>query len=198
MSALRERKKAVLRSTIRRSAVELFGQRGYDAVSMEDIAAAAMCSRSTLNRYFGAKEDVLFATALDATERLRDALEIAGTENRWNVARRTVTSHLRQVFDDMEPELRSDVLRLWYSEPSLRRRLLSIVWEWESILAHYFLVGLPDTRENRLQARVLSTTMASTLRASTQTAVESGQDIETLTDSAFAILEAGLPGPHRL
>ncbi|WAJ43413.1 helix-turn-helix domain containing protein [Mycobacterium sp. Aquia_216] len=40
--------------------MELFTQHGYDSVGMEEIAHASMCSRSTLNRHFGAEEDVLF------------------------------------------------------------------------------------------------------------------------------------------
>ena len=63
MADLRARKKAALRATIVRSAINLFVERGYDAVGVEDIAASSMCSRSTFNRYFGSKDDVLFPGA---------------------------------------------------------------------------------------------------------------------------------------
>jgi AcrR family transcriptional regulator len=77
MSALRERKKAALRATIVRSAVELFVERGYDSVGMEEIAYASMCSRSTLNRYFGTKEDVLFVVGAHLHGDLRARLVAA-------------------------------------------------------------------------------------------------------------------------
>ncbi|BBX00100.1 hypothetical protein BST36_23300 [Mycolicibacterium moriokaense] len=192
MSALRERKKAALRSTIVRCAVELFMARGYDAVGMEDIAAAAVCSRSTLNRYFGTKEDVLFATAPEVTERLRTALENVETDDRWTVARREVTSQLAQFFDNMDSDLRVDIMRLWYSEPPLHRRYLSFVSEWEDILKRFFAQGLPEDTANRLRVQLLSTAMASALRSVAHTAVLSGEDIDTLADVAFGMLEAGL------
>jgi hypothetical protein len=72
-----EQKKAALRAVIVRTAVHLFLERGYDAVGMEEIAAASMCSRSTLNRYFGTKEDVLLPAVPEVVDGLRRA------ECRW-------------------------------------------------------------------------------------------------------------------
>src|SRR5262245_14761241 len=127
MSALRERKKAALRATIVRAAVELFVERGYDAVGMEEIAHASMCSRSTLNRYFGTKEDVLFAAVPDVIAGLRDALDNAApTDDRWDFARHTVTTQLGRFVDNVDPDLRPTIMRLWFNEPALRRRYLEI------------------------------------------------------------------------
>ena len=145
MSALRERKKAALRATIVRSAVELFVQRGYDSVGMEEIAYASMCSRSTLNRYFGTKEDVLFPAVPEVIEGLRSALDkVKRTDDRWRTARQAVTTQLGQFFENFEPDLRATIMRLWFTEPTLRRRYLEIAYEWEEILKGYFASGLPD------------------------------------------------------
>lgn len=48
------------REAIADAAYPLFGQRGYDAISVEDIAAAAGVSRSTFFRWYGCKEAVVF------------------------------------------------------------------------------------------------------------------------------------------
>jgi AcrR family transcriptional regulator len=45
---------------IRRAALELFSERGYDAVSVTDIAERAEVGRTTFFRYFGDKQEVLF------------------------------------------------------------------------------------------------------------------------------------------
>jgi AcrR family transcriptional regulator len=120
MSALRERKKAALRATIVRSAVELFVQRGYDAVGMEEIAHASMCSRSTLNRYFGTKEDVLYPAVPEVVAGLRRALDDApGRGDRWTIARAAVTTQLGQFFENFEPDLRVTIMRLWFTESIL-------------------------------------------------------------------------------
>jgi AcrR family transcriptional regulator len=46
---------------IRQAALELFAERGYDAVSVTDIAERAEVGRTTFFRYFGDKQEVLFA-----------------------------------------------------------------------------------------------------------------------------------------
>jgi AcrR family transcriptional regulator len=194
MSALRERKKAALRATIVRSAVELFVQRGYDSVGMEEIAHASMCSRSTLNRYFGTKEDVLFPAVPEVVEGLRCALDVAAsTGDRWLIAREAVTTQLGQFFENFEPDLRATIMRLWFTEPAPRRRYLEIAHEWEEILKAYFAAGLPDNPKAHLRAQVLASAMASALRAVLHAAIETGDDITNLADAAFGMLEAGLP-----
>jgi AcrR family transcriptional regulator len=194
MSALRERKKAALRATIVRAAVELFVQRGYDAVGMEEIANASMCSRSTLNRYFGTKEDVLFPAVPDVIAGLRDALVNAPpTDDRWRFARRAVTTQLERFVDNVDPDLRATIMRLWFNEPGPRGRYLEVAHEWEGILKRYFAAGLPDDPDTHLHTQVHAAAMVSALRAVLHTAIESGDDIGTLADTAFGMLEQGLP-----
>jgi AcrR family transcriptional regulator len=57
---LRERKKRATRETIARTAMALFGETGYDAVTVADIARAADVSEKTVFNYFPAKEDLVF------------------------------------------------------------------------------------------------------------------------------------------
>jgi AcrR family transcriptional regulator len=62
---LRERKKAKTKAAIQQHAMRLFGERGYQATTVEQIAAAAEVSPSTFFRYFPTKEDVVLYDALD-------------------------------------------------------------------------------------------------------------------------------------
>ncbi|GAB2502356.1 hypothetical protein GCM10026982_31210 [Nocardiopsis aegyptia] len=55
---LRERKKARTRNGIRREALRLFREQGYQATTMEQIARAADVAPSTLFRYFPTKDDL--------------------------------------------------------------------------------------------------------------------------------------------
>ncbi len=58
--SLTDRKRRRAKEAIRRAAMELFSERGFDAVSVSDIAERAEVGRTTFFRYFGDKQEVLF------------------------------------------------------------------------------------------------------------------------------------------
>ncbi|OLZ71414.1 TetR family transcriptional regulator [Streptomyces sp. IMTB 2501] len=62
---LRERKKQQMYQDVSDIAVRLFLERGFDAVSVAEIAAAAGISKPTLFRYFPAKEDLVLHRIAD-------------------------------------------------------------------------------------------------------------------------------------
>jgi AcrR family transcriptional regulator len=59
--ALRERLQQVARDAIVTAAFELFAERGYASVTVADIAKRAEVGRTTFFRYFGDKQEVVFA-----------------------------------------------------------------------------------------------------------------------------------------
>ncbi|MFE3036169.1 TetR family transcriptional regulator [Streptomyces canus] len=62
---LRERKKQQMYATVSEIAVRLFLEKGFDAVSVAEIAAAAEISKPTLFRYFPTKEDLVLHRIAD-------------------------------------------------------------------------------------------------------------------------------------
>ncbi|WP_327279771.1 MULTISPECIES: TetR family transcriptional regulator [unclassified Streptomyces] len=72
-TGLRENKKLRTRGRLAATALELFLERGFDAVSVADVAAAAEVSKPTLFRYFPSKEDLVldrFADHQDEAARI--------------------------------------------------------------------------------------------------------------------------------
>jgi len=61
----RQQKKSATRRSIRSHALRLFGEQGYDATTVEQIAAAAGVSHMTFFRYFRTKEDVVLSDEYD-------------------------------------------------------------------------------------------------------------------------------------
>ncbi|QNP71330.1 TetR family transcriptional regulator [Streptomyces roseirectus] len=77
-SGLRERKKQRMYRDVSDIAVRMFIERGFDEVSVAEVAAAAEISKPTLFRYFPAKEDLVLHRLADHE---REAAEVV-TEGR--------------------------------------------------------------------------------------------------------------------
>lgn len=67
---LRDRKRRLVQQRIIEAADELFAAKGFDNVSVTDIAARADVGRTTFFRYFGDKAEVVFAHEEEMLERL--------------------------------------------------------------------------------------------------------------------------------
>jgi AcrR family transcriptional regulator len=66
----RERKKIAARARILSAAIELFSRRGLEAVTVEEIAAAADVGKGTIYNYFATKEDIVVAFMADLEARM--------------------------------------------------------------------------------------------------------------------------------
>jgi AcrR family transcriptional regulator len=63
MMGLRELKKAQTRQVIAEAAIDLFRRRGFDEVTIDEIAQVAQVSKKTIFNYFPTKEDLVFNRA---------------------------------------------------------------------------------------------------------------------------------------
>jgi len=74
-TGLRERRRRDTEAEVERSALALFAERGFDRVTMDDVAAAAGISTRTLFRYFPAKVDLVLGRLRRIDDALRPALD---------------------------------------------------------------------------------------------------------------------------
>lgn len=68
--SLRERKRAEAKAKVAEVAIALFAERGFAAVSVDEICAAAEVAPRSFFRYFPAKSDVLLEPTREIAERL--------------------------------------------------------------------------------------------------------------------------------
>lgn len=87
MNGLRERKKAAARQAMSDAATRLFEQRGFERVTLSEIAAAADVSVKTIFNYFGSKEDLFFDAEPQALQNLLAALRDRPDESRARAVR---------------------------------------------------------------------------------------------------------------
>jgi AcrR family transcriptional regulator len=88
-AGLRERKKQKNRQLIFEAASRLFAERGFDAVTVAEVARAADVSEVTVFNYFPTKEDLVFAGLGSFEQRLVDAVRDRGPgEGPWVVFHR--------------------------------------------------------------------------------------------------------------
>jgi len=114
---LRERKRLAAMKRVQREAVERFVSRGFERVTVEEVAAAAEVSPMSVYRWFGTKEAVVIwdeydPPILDEVERrLMDQPPLAAVRD-------ALMSILDEVYD-RERELALDRARLIFREPAL-------------------------------------------------------------------------------
>jgi AcrR family transcriptional regulator len=117
----RQLKKAATRDRIQATALRLFREQGYDATTVEQIAAAAGVSHMTFFRYFPAKEDVALSDSYDPLI----ASAITQTPATWPLTRRiraVLVEGLRQIYDRQRDTMLAQN-KLVISTPALRARL---------------------------------------------------------------------------
>ncbi|MEU2405537.1 TetR family transcriptional regulator [Streptomyces rubiginosohelvolus] len=145
---LRERKKRLTYQAVSDAAITMFLERGFDKVSVAEVAAAADISKPTLFRYFPAKEDlVLHRFADHEDEAARVVTGRAPDETPLDALRR----HFLDGLDRRDPVTGLcdapqvlAFLRLLYGTPSLVARLHAYQGRSEAALARALGGGLSD------------------------------------------------------
>jgi AcrR family transcriptional regulator len=126
----RERKKAATRASISTAALHLFLERGFDAVSIRDIAAKADVAVATIFAHFSGKEALVFdedsatqhALVQAVTDRASDVDVLAALE-KWFVDRSAEASgrEVDPIFNDFQALVRSTPVLLEYWRGMWRR-----------------------------------------------------------------------------
>jgi AcrR family transcriptional regulator len=195
---LRERKRQRMFQELSDIAIRLFLERGFDAVPVAEVAAAAEVSKPTLFRYFPAKEDlVLYRIADHEGEAARI---VAGADvPPLDALRRHFLDGLRRYDPVTGLNDAPEVLAfhsLLYGTPSLAARVMAYQERSETALAEV-LGGDLDARLAAAQIvavqRVLALENWRRIAAG-ERAVELRAEAETAAERAFGRLEAGLPG----
>ena len=177
-----------VRRELARGSFPQFCERGFDAVTFDDLAKAAGVSRSTFLRYFGSKEEVVLFTFDPLGEAMAGALAARpADEPDWAALRRS----LDPVVEDMTraPDESLVLLRLVGQTPALCNRLREKQAGWRPGLAH---VLSQRSLTRPAPALVLHTRVAAAMEclaaALEHWAGDDDDDLDRLLDVAFRAL----------
>ena len=202
-ASLRERKKARTRAAIREHALRLFREQGYQATTVEQIAAAAEVSPSTFFRYFPTKEDVVLQDDMDI--RMAEALAHQPAGLAPLAAVRAAVREAWRSFTPQEWEQLSQGAHLSVEVPEIRARSMNEFARTINQIADA-LAGRTGRCATDTPVRVMAGAVVGTMMAvflpEKLAVVDPAADIDpsyvgpesvTRIDEALALLEAGLP-----
>jgi AcrR family transcriptional regulator len=200
-TGLRERKKQQTRDDIARAAMTLFSERGFDAVTVAEVAEAAGVSEKTVFNYFPAKEDLVFPDGQARWAALLDSI-------RERPPGASVVAPFRAATHEfLDRVARGDVEqivarpRLVMGSSALRGRLF-LWWEQEAALLAPVIADAAGDGEQRVVSEVVARTLAWTHRSTFRAAFTRllagedqkrvARDLRKQADEAYDLLEAGL------
>ncbi len=189
---LRERKKRERRQCIEEAAIDLFARDGFDATTIEDIAAAADIAPRTFFYYFPTKEDVVLADYADRLDRIIDELgRRPHSEHPWNALRASFVT----VAADYESR-RDDLIGrfiIMAANPSVYARSLQLQAGWEDTLVRV-LDEQSGQHADTIESRLLAAASLACMRSSLQHWIITDHDdaLPTLIDGCFDRLSNGL------
>jgi AcrR family transcriptional regulator len=192
---LRERKKARTRASLREHALRLFREQGYQATTVEQIAAAAEVSPSTFFRYFPTKEDVVLQDDMDT--RMVEALERQPAGLGPVAAVRTATREVFASYTAADVDLIRENMALMLTVPEVRARALDEFARTIAVIGEAVAkrAGRPadDLAVRTIAGAIIGVIMSITMPWEGWSDRQTVEEVFLRIDQGLALLEAGLP-----
>ncbi|MDT8913420.1 TetR family transcriptional regulator [Amycolatopsis sp. PS_44_ISF1] len=180
-----------LRRALASAAIDLFVAQGYEATTVDEIAAAAGVGRRTFFRYFDAKDDVIFANHDEIVAEMERVFETAGPDGD---PVGTACAAVGLVLDYYAADLDVSVKRfaLTRTVPSLRDKEVATVDRYQRVLAGYLRRRFAEQGDDApgLRAAVAAAAIAAANNHVLRSWLRSGgeDDIAASAAHAFALV----------
>ncbi|WP_187283837.1 TetR family transcriptional regulator [Streptomyces sp. adm13(2018)] len=198
-----------MRRELATAAMELFASKGYEATTVDEIAARAGVARRTFFRHFRSKEEAIFPDHDDTLVRAEAVLNAAPPhEHPLDTVCRGIKEVMKMYAGS--PAVSVERYRLTREVPTLREREIASVARYERLFTRY-LLGHFDERDHHdgnddpLLAEVAASAVVTAHNHVLRRWLRAGGrgDVEAQLDHAFAIVRetfgsgigAGRPAP---
>lgn len=186
---LRTKRSEMMISELESVALRLFEQRGFDGVTVEDIASEAQISVRTFYRYFPSKEDVLQQQITRRSEGLRAALTTRPLDE-------PPMHSLRLALAEQISAEDTDLFRRWIAvivaTPNVVRAVLGgIQLKTQRVIAEFFGSRLGQPNDALVPTMLAAATQGVIQAAQTQWYFRGG-DLATAISAGLEVLESGI------
>ena len=192
-AGLRERKREQTLQRLTEAAMKLFLTKGYEATTLDDIAAAAEISRRSFFHYFASKEDVVVAWQDRSADAMTTAIgERPAEESMITAAENAILTMTR----DLNPEDAIAIARLKKETPALRAREQVKYEKMERAMAEALAARASD-KAGQTRARLVAMITTGAIRIASENWLSQGarEKPEVLVRRMFADIRAALDEP---
>ena len=189
----RQRKRDRTRNALMQAALRLFGARGYDATTIEDITAAADVAPRTFFHYFASKDDILFGGHEDRREALIERFRREVEHQSVPEALRAALLTIVDAFEE-DPDFFLARARLYTKEQPLRSAVLRVNEAMVARLTHTLGEHLRVDPRTALAPRLVATLANGAARCAIDTWVASDgkADLRSLAEEALRAVEPAI------
>ena len=171
-------------------ALRLFAEHGFEATTLDDIAAAAGVGRRTLFRYFPSKNDLVWGDFDRVLDRLRDDLEATSPDEPLMaaIARAVVASN--EYADEQLHELRLR-MTLITTVPALQGHAMLRYAAWRRVVAEFAAARLGQTPDDLVPTTIGQTALGTSMAAFTVWVTHPERDLRATLEAGYGLLAGG-------
>ena len=171
-------------------ALDLFSERGFEATTVDDIAAAAGIGRRTFFRYYPSKNDVVWGDFDAGLSRLRARLAAVPPTTPVYAALRAEVLAFNAV-DDAEQSRHRERMALILRVPALQAHSTLRYAAWRDVVASYVARRLAGSPQELLPQAVAHATLGACLAGYEQWLQTPGAPLLPLLDAALGAVGEG-------
>lgn len=187
------RPSATSRGELERIALDLFTEHGFEATTVDGIAAAAGIGRRTFFRYFASKNDVVWGDFDAGLTELRDRLAAGPTDATLLAGLRVAVLAFNRL-DPGEGDAHRERMRLILTVPALQAHSTLRYAAWRAVIAEHAAHRLGEPVAGLLPQLVAHSCLGAALTAYELWLREPGADLSTLLHDALWALDGQWAG----
>jgi mycofactocin system transcriptional regulator len=190
------RRRSTTQDHITDVALDLFASRGFDEVSVDDVARAAGIARRTLFRYYSSKNAIPWGDFDAYLDHMRDLLDEVPRDVPVSAALRSALLAFN-TFDEAETAIHRKRMRIILETAALQAYSMTMYAGWRGVVAAFVARRIGAKVEDLVPQTVAWTMLGVALSAYGHWLADESQSLPRALGDAFDTVSDGLAGLGR-